>query len=310
MRGLLTIAACVAVLVPRPAAAAAQEDLAEFQLAMNAYDTGEYETAEERFRGLLEREPPLDNKALIFEVHKYLGATLMFMGKEKEANEQFEALLRQDPDYEMDPVIFPTAILDAFYKVKLQISEELLDIKKKKEQETAIAKAKKEAMKKKLIAQIKEASKPVYLEKQEQSWNLFFALVPFGVGQLQNGHAVKGYLFLGGELALLAADITLWGLSEYFKKQYYEVSSGRRSKYRNSFNSYKLATNIVAGAAIAAMVAGVIDAVIYYARLAGKGPAWKPMDAGDVPPEFRKPPLEIPEGDIDVILGLSYRWTF
>jgi len=314
-RGVSSIlaAACLAALIPvREAAATAQDDLAEFQLAMNAYDTGEYETAEQRFKALLERDPPLDNRALIFEIYKYLGATLMFQGKQDEAEARFEQLLREDPDYELDPVLFPTDILDTFYKVKLRIADELAAIQDEKEKAAAKAKAEKKAMKKKLIETIKEASKPVYLGREQRSRNLFFAFVPFGVGQFQNGHMLKGYLFLGGELALLGANITLWGLSEYYKKQAspkHVENAGRRETYEGYFDSLKLATNVLGAVVIAALVAGVIDALIYYAKL-GEGAAWKAVDPEDVPPDLRKEPLEIPEQDLDVLLGFSWKWSF
>jgi tetratricopeptide (TPR) repeat protein len=312
-RGLSSIAAaaCLAAFLPaRDAGATAQDDLAEFQLAMNAYDTGEYETAEERFKALLDRDPPLDNRALIFEIYKYLGATLMFQGKKDEAEALFEQLLREDPDYELDPVLFPTDILDTFYKVKLRIADELAAIQAEKEKEAAKAAAEKAAMKKKLIESIKEASKPVYLGREQRSRSLFFAFVPFGVGQLQNGHALKGYLFLGGELALLGANITLWGLSEYYRKQVSRVThAGRSDTYKGYFESLKLATNIMGAVVIAAMVAGVIDALIYYAKL-GEGDAWKTVDPDEVPPDMRKKPFEIPEEDLDILLGFSWKWSF
>ncbi len=313
-RGLSSIAAaaCLAALAPaRGAWATAQDDLAEFQLAMNAYDTGEYETAEKRFKALLDRDPPLDNKALIFEIHKYLGATLMFLGKQAEAEALFEELLREDPDYELDPVLFPTDILDTFYKVKLRIADELAAIQSEKEKEAAKAKAEKKAMKKKLLESIKEATRPVYLGREQQARSLFFAFVPFGVGQLQNGQMLKGYLFLGGELALLGANITIWGLSEYYKKQAESVThAGRKSTYSSYFRSLRLATNIMGAVVIAAMVAGVVDALVYYAKLGKDGEAWKPVDPSKVPPELRKEPLEFPDQDLDILLGFTWKWSF
>ncbi len=312
-RGLSIIAAaaCLAALLPaRGAWATAQDDLAEFQLAMNAYDTGEYVTAEKRFKALLDRDPPLDNKALIFEVHKYLGATLMFLGKQAEAEALFEELLRQDPDYELDPVLFPTDILDTFYKVKLRIADELAAIQSEKEKAAAKAKAEKKALKKKLLQSIKEATKPVYLGREQQARSLFFAFVPFGVGQLQNGQMLKGYLFLGGELALLGANITLWGLSRYYYNQEGRVAKKRADSYETIYNKLKLATNVMGAVVIAAMVAGVIDALVYYVKLGKDGAAWKPVDPDRVPPELRKDTLELPDQDLDILLGFTWKWSF
>ncbi|MBW2260526.1 MAG: hypothetical protein JRG91_01025 [Deltaproteobacteria bacterium] len=313
MRRLSSIvaAACIAAFLPaRDASATGQDDLAEFQLAMNAYDTGEFETAEQRFTALLERDPPLDNKALVFEVHKYLGATLMFLGKNPEAEARFEALLREDPDYELDPVLFPTDILDTFYKVKLRIADELAAIQAEKEKEAAKAKAEKAAKKKMLIESIKEASMPVYLGREQRTRNPLFALVPFGVGQFQNGHMLKGFLFLGGELALLGANITLWGLSEYYGNQATRVHAARQETYKGYFDMLKDATNVMGAVVIAAMVAGVIDAVIYYVKLGEGQTAWKTVDTEDVPPEMRKEPLELHEEDMDILLGFTWKWSF
>jgi len=271
---------------------------------MSAYDAGEYETAEARLRALLDRDPPIANQALVIEIHKYLGATLMFLGRRTDAEKQFETLLRLDPDYELDPVLFPTDILDTFYKVKLGIADELAAIKKKKADEAAKATAEKEARKADLKKKIIEASKPVYLSSSKLVRHPIVALVPFGVGQLQNGQALKGFLFMGGEAGLLAANIALYAMSEFYKSKFRE-STARWTAYKKSFANFKIATNITAGVLIAAMVAGIIDALVYFVRLGKEPSAYVPVKEQDVPPDLKRTPLEIPDEDLDSILGIS-----
>ncbi len=297
----------------RPAAAAAAtDDLAEFQLAMNAYDTGEYAVAEQRFGALLSKEPPLENAALVFEVRKFLAAALMFLGKQAEAEVQFEALLRQDPDYELNPVLFPTEVLDAFTQVKVRLAEELAAIQKDKEEAAAKAAAEKKAKKEQIQKAIQEAAKPVYLVKNVEKRYAIVALVPFGVGQLQNGQKAKGYVFMGGEIALLATNITLWSVCEYFKMLYRSTSeeTPRRTAIRNTATNYKLATNIVGGVLIGAIVAGIIDALVYWARLEKKQVTFTPVDPKEVPDGQKMPPPVIPESDIDLIVGVTLSWSF
>jgi tetratricopeptide (TPR) repeat protein len=303
-RALITIALCAAVvLTSGRAGAAAQDELTEFQLAMNAYDTGEYGVAAKRLRALLDRDPPLGNKALVFEVHKYLGAALMFLGRQDEAQEQFEALLREDPEYELDPVLFPTEILDAFYEVKLRLAGELEAIQKAKMEAELKAKAEQEARKKELKQKLLDAAKPVYLASTKRHRNLVVAFVPFGVGQFQNGQNLKGALFMAGEGGLLAANVTFWALTEY-----YAARSGRGTAYENTATNYKLATNVLGGVLIGAMVAGIIDAIVYFARIGKEKAEFRAIDEDEVPPDLRKQPPEILDEDLDSVLGLSFVW--
>lgn len=299
-------ATVIVVLLATSAAHAETEDeLAAFQLAMNAYDTGEYETAEDRFRELLQRDPPLKNKALVFEIHKYLGATLMFLGRTEEAEEQFEALLRADPEYELDPVLFPTEVLDTFTQVKIRIADELAAIQAEKAQEEEAAQASKEAKKKALKKKIEDAARPVYLTQTVKERALLFALVPFGVGQFQNGQTLKGWLFFAGEMALLATNLTLYGLTEHFRKRAQNTLSTR---YINTAENYWTATNVVAGATVAAILAGIIDAVVYYARAQKTQASWEVVEEKDVPEEVRPTPPEFPMEDLDVLLGFTFTW--
>ena len=231
----------------------------------------------------------------------------MFLGKKAEAEIQFEALLREDPDYELDPVLFPTEILDAFYQIKLRLAEELAAIQKAKEEALIKAKAEKEKKKKELKKAILEAARPVYLRTQERPKYFILTLVPFGAGQFQNRQDLKGWLFMGGELALAVANLTLWGISEYYLLKSRSCSEFC-SNTENTYYNFQDATNVVAGVLVAAMLAGIIDAIVYYVRLRQKKPAFEQIDEDDVPPDLRKPPPDIPEVDLDVVLGISMRW--
>ncbi len=287
------------------ARAQGQDEFAEFQLAMNAYDTGEYATAEMRFSALLSKDPPLKNKALVFEIHKYLGATLMFMGREDEAEMQFEALLREDPEYEMDPVLFPTEVLDTFTRVKIRIADELAAIQATKALMAKKAEDEKQAKKKALKEKFEKASMPVYLASSQQERHVVLALMPFGIGQFQNGQKLKGWLFFGGETLLLATNLTLYVLTEYFRGRALETLS---SRYVNTARSYWTATNILAGATLAAVLAGIIDALVFYVKLGKVPPSWKEVEESEVPPEVRPNPPEFPIEDMDVLLSFTFSW--
>jgi tetratricopeptide (TPR) repeat protein len=302
---LLAAATAALLLVPLTGEADTQDELAAFQLAMNAYDTGEYETARQRFAALLEKDPPLKNQALELEIHKYLGATLMFLGRVEEAEAQFEAVLRQDPDYELDPVLFPTEVLDAFTRVKVRIADELAAIQEAKAAAAAQAEAEKEARRKALEQEIREAAQPVYVKQVTTERHVLLALLPFGIGQFQNGQDLKGWLFFGGEVGLLVANVTLYVLTEVFRDRAERTLSTR---YINTAESYWTATNVVAGLTVAAVLAGIIDALIYYVKLGRVENAWDVVDEEEVPDKYRPPAPDLPLDELDTFVSLTFTW--
>src|SRR5262249_40607624 len=85
-------------------------------------------------------------------------------------------------------------------------------------------------------------------------------LIPFGVGQFQNGHPRKGWVLAGLEGALLVTATTTFLLLKSDEQQGHTFSDTSQARTLREVN---LATSI-AFAAVATY--GIIDAIYYYQR--------------------------------------------
>jgi hypothetical protein len=265
------------------AAAAAADDLADFQRARNAYDTGDYPLAATRFRELLERDPP-PSRAIREECLEFLGASLLFQGSSREGAIAFERLLVLEPDWEMDPAIFPTPILDEFARVKAEMRERLQALQAAEQQVAEIERQRRieeDRLRREALA---EALAPRYLVHEGQNRSLFLAFVPFGVGQFQNGQDTKGWTFFGLETALFAANAwTFLAWDWYTRETRSSTDLARRQQAADYAEGYKIASWAILGALLATMVGGIIDSLVLYEAAS--------TDWRLVPPE------EVPEGE-------------
>lgn len=268
---------------------AAADDLGEFQQARNAYQTGEWALAAERFEALLEREPPA-SRAIREESLQYLGATRLFLGLREEADAAFERLLILDPDWELDAAVFPTPVLDEFSRIKMLMRERLASLR---QAEAAAA----EADRQRRIEQygrdreaLSEALAPQYLARLDTPRSLYLAFVPFGVGQFQNGEDTKGWVFFGLEAALLAGNIWTFLSWDWYTRERAEAQAGdydRRAEEAAAFaDGYRIASWTLLGAFVAIAVAGIIDAIVMFDD---PGIQWRRIGTDEVPEEYRLP---------------------
>jgi tetratricopeptide (TPR) repeat protein len=283
------------------------DEIADFQFALNAYDSGDYETAIKRFNKLLEQE--ITNKALLVEVLKYLAASHMFTGNVDEARKRFKELILKDPDYELDPVLFPTEVLDEYWRVKQEMIDELKKIEESKKLKQQELLEKKKKLKESWVTLVKMANHPPYIRQKVKTSNLFFSFVPFGVGQFQNGQNLKGYLFLSGEAALLIATVTTYWLSVYYYNQYLSVwppvddlgeEKPERARFLALSNGLGIANKVTFWLLIGGIVAGIIDAIVFFKK---KRVTYEKVKESDVPKEYRVQPIEVPFMDLDDIVG-------
>src|SRR3954471_16871349 len=80
------------------ARSAKANDFEDFEAARGAYDGQDYVHAVALFDALAGGDTPaLSNRSLVLESKKYLGASYLFLGKLRAAEQEFERLLRMDP---------------------------------------------------------------------------------------------------------------------------------------------------------------------------------------------------------------------
>jgi len=301
------------------AAAAAADDLVDFQHAREAYDAAEYPSAVERLRGMLDRDPP-PSRAIREECLQYLGASLLFLGRGQEADVAFERLLVLEPEWEMDDAVFPGPILEEFGRIKELMRERLAAMQAAEQALREMAWQRQVEEDRRRREALAAALEPRYLVREQESRMLLLAFVPFGVGQFQNDQETKGWTFLGIESALFAANAWTFLAWDWYTREWKAAGPGtERADQAASFaEGYKIASWAILGTLLATMAAGIIDALVFYEEVQT---TWRLLPPEDVPAEHRPPPrspddylppLERPAWEMPVApeVGLSFRWRF
>jgi tetratricopeptide (TPR) repeat protein len=177
-------------------------DLEDFELARTAYESGEYQRAASVLEQLLERG--VESRLLAREIHKYLGASYVYLDRRELAREQFELILREDPDYPLDPLRFPRAIIELFESVRERVSAERREAEARAELERRLRNAEERAAR-----LLSFAEEEITVEVPNSRW---IAAIPFGMGQFQNGNEGLGWFFLISQAVCvgIAVGATLW----------------------------------------------------------------------------------------------------
>jgi tetratricopeptide (TPR) repeat protein len=280
-----TIAVVGAVLVALVAARAAADEFQDFANAKNAYEAGEYQTAVSRFEDLKASQPR--NKGLVEELHKLLAVSYLFLGDQAKAEESFLELLSADPGFALDKYAFPIDVIDFFAEVKRRHAERLSALAAARAAEEA---AREEAEAEKRRLELERLKRNVYLGRETERRSLIVAVLPFGAGQFQNGHNVKGGLLLGGELLLTSAAITTFILHERLRSDAAEpiATPSERERLENLEAGYRISNAACVVALGAVMIAGIVDSLFYFRK---EVVTWNTLQERDVPRELRPKPV-------------------
>lgn len=253
--GLAMLALVLAVSVAMPRTARADE-LQDFELARNAYESQNYPLSVARFEALVGGAVPrLQTRALVLESRKYLAASYLFRageGDRQRAESQFEALLREDGSYELDPIAFPTEILDVFTAVRSRIREQI------EAEQAARRRAEEERLRREAEARLLRQRRMDTLlrlaatETVERRNSRIVATIPFGIGQFQNGDLALGLTFAIAETLLTATTVI-----SYLIHQSIPVDPADRASVADAELASRL-TNQISFAVLLATVAGGI----------------------------------------------------
>ena len=234
-----------------------------------SFDRGEYGRALEILRPLLYPEIRLESEGQIVQAYRMLGVAELFQGHSDAAAQEFRKLLQVRPTYRFDPLLDPPQVVDLFNGV-LRTHEAEVAALEAKQREAARARQRDREQCEKLRAG------PTVVEKRFGRNSLAVALVPFGAGQFQNGHRIKGWTFLAVEALLAAASVAA------FSTNFALYGSSPTRKCRNDTGAtpcppqdidhtdenrsrWLLRTQVASGAAFFVAVAwGIADALYYY----------------------------------------------
>ncbi len=239
------------------------DELADFEEARAAYDAQEYTRAVELFEALVGVSPPrLTDRLLVLESRKYLGASLLFVGAKARAKEQFRLLVLEEPTYLLDPLAFPTEVVQVFEQVKAEVQAEL-DRAAAEERERLANEVRlrreAEQLRRENLARLTEIAR---IERVQQVNSRWIATVPFGVGQFQNGHNGLGSALAMAEGLAVATSVFTFIFHQQLRDE--EVSPADVGDAQRREELWRT-VNITSFAAFAALaVIGIVDAHVRF----------------------------------------------
>lgn len=258
-----TLTGLVVVLMAAFALPAAADELSDFESARRNYDKQSYTKAAKGLESLVGGVVPrARNPVVRLEARKYLGATYLFLGKKDAAREQFRLLLEEDPDYDIDPVAFPEAVVQTFQEVQKKVKAENA---RKSALEAARRKRERADELDELISQqqrirmLEELAATETVEKVNSRW---IAALPFGIGQFQNEDRKLGIMFAVTESALLAASIATFIGHNSLRDENPAPSEIERA--RRVEKALRIGNWVSVGAFVSFAVAGIIEAEVRF----------------------------------------------
>jgi tetratricopeptide (TPR) repeat protein len=248
---------CVFVQVARA------NDFEDFEAARSAYESADYAVAAQRFEKLGGGDTPrLTNRSLLLEAKKYLGASYLFIGKLQLAEAELERLLRLDAQYILDPLAFPEEVQRLFSRVKARLdSERRVAEEEQRREQDRLSRKEIERMEgeQKRWARLTALAQEERVLQQRSRW---IALMPFGIGQVQNGHASLGAILAVSEVSLLLVSLVSWGVHENLRGQ--SPAANERDEYNLTERVSRYTNQVSLGLFGVIAITGIIDAQVRF----------------------------------------------
>jgi len=191
---------------PEPSRAAADA----MARARVTFEYGDYAQASKLLSALVEagRFDSLQTRA---EAYRLLGLSLFYQGRKGEAYKAFLEYLYIDPDAELDPFFVPPAAVSFFEQVKKEAEPRLQPLRAQKQaqldaQKRATAEEAERRKQRELEAErkrIQEISPSI--ERRVVQHEFWVTMMPFGIGQFQNGDRKLGTFLAVSQLITGAA---------------------------------------------------------------------------------------------------------
>lgn len=258
--------------------AQAQPDDGEARAAVEAmnraratFEYGDYPQASKLLSQLVETGR-FESAPLRAEAYRLLGLSLFYQGRKGEAYSAFLEYLYLEPDAELDPFYVPPAAVSFFESVKKEAAPKLAPVRaqKRAEQEAQKRAAVEEAERKKQRDEEEQRRRLLELqpnvERRVVQHEFWVTVMPFGIGQLQNGDRTLGIALATAQVVSGAASagsaLLIEGLRDSTTGKFDNTGAGG-TPYRTA---QRLDVVKWVGAAIfyACWVGGAIHAAVRY----------------------------------------------
>lgn len=242
--------------------AAAQETPAQiFEEARQAYSRGEYAQVVDRLEPMVGGEvPTIRDRILVRESRKYLGAAYVLTSNRDAAVIQFETMLRGEgvdlEHYTLDTALFPASVHALFDEVRARLVRELRDDVAAQERLRLERVARRADAMMQLVSLAQE-------DEVEIENSLALAVLPFGIGQFQNGDDETGAFFAISEsifVTTAAVSLAVYlPLLHQWERSLVDASAAAVDP--DVLLALQVVNWVSVGASLVLMVAGIVEAV-------------------------------------------------
>jgi hypothetical protein len=251
-----SIAAALVICLALPASAAPSlNPQAALEAGKEHYRKHEYGNVVDVVHPLLYPSIELPSEDAVVEAHKLLALSYFFMKKENEAEQEVTSLLALRPSYELDQFLEAPVAVRFFQGVRKRQEERLSELRRRQQEEEERRRREDE----KRRAEAKAKADRVFIERQVIVRSRLVAMLPFGIGQFQNGHKGAGIALATTQLAFGAASLGLWiGINQRY-------STGEVPVRERALGELLVGLQIGTGVAFwASVIAGIIDAQVRF----------------------------------------------
>jgi hypothetical protein len=199
------------------------------------FEYGDYPQASKLLSALVEKGT-FESASLRAEAYRLLGLALFYQGRKGEAYSAFLEYLYLEPSAELDPFYVPPAAVSFFEEVKKEAEPRLAPIRaQRKAQDDARLKSASEEADRRRQRELDEERRKLLefspsVERRVVQKEFWVSVLPFGVGQLQNGDRTLGIGLATAELITGAASAGSALLIE-------ELRDSTTGKFSNSGNA-------------------------------------------------------------------------
>lgn len=244
----------------------------------SAYEFGRYQDALEKAQARIDRGNLTDDQ--LAALHKYAGLSAFNLNDLERAERHFSALLRVDPDFNLDPFSVSPAAISYFENLKKKLDPQLEVIRQQRRLEAERQRREAEDRARRIREdeerrrRLEELSRKVTVRTVEKH-NFLLNFVPFGAGQFEQGRTTTGVVLAATEGAFaLTSIIAYLAYDGILQKQQITIDTptGPQTITRVGIppnrvaeaNNWRLVKYASAGAFYATYGYGVVDAIYHY----------------------------------------------
>lgn len=200
--------------------AIAQSDDDILKKGIYFFEHGDYKQSISIFNSVLKNNLARDEKVLV-ECYKYLGAAYFYMEDMRLADANFRQLLLIDPDFKLDPFLFPPSMVLFFDRIRNEISTKR--------------------------GEDKSGSSERGISDYPYRYRLYINLLPFGLPQFANNQRIKGSSVFVLQAVTLAANIFSYWQVDSMVDRYGYVKDQETAHRANIYKTVQISSLVAFG---------------------------------------------------------------